>query len=164
MTGVSFSRPRRFYPGAAGTRLDREPHGRDRVSLGGGTLRASRRERGRIHPAEGQQRCRTAHDDAPAHRMDMGIRLLLRLAMIQTEPVMTRKTISTPKATARMLFVLSGPLPRCRKKTRWTPICAKASTTNPTGMRGAQSKLVCDTMNEAIVARTASPSPAVYDR
>ena len=29
--------------------------------------------------------------------MDIGIMLPLRLAMIQTEPVMTRKTISTPK-------------------------------------------------------------------
>ena len=51
--------------------------------------------------------------------------------MIQIEPVMTRKTISTPKARARILFVLSEPLPRCRKKTRWTPICAKASTISP---------------------------------
>src|SRR5262249_50971695 len=114
--------------------------------------------------ARGRQRCRNAHDSSPAHCTDMGIRLLLRLAKIQTEPAMTRKTISRPKARARMLFVLSGPLPRCRKNTRWTPICAKASTTNPTGMPGAQSKLVCDTMNEAIVARIARPSPAVYDR
>ena len=100
----------------------------------------------------------------PAHCIDIGIMLLLRLAMIQTEPVMTRKTIRTPKASARILFVLSGPLPRCRKKTRWTPICAKASTINPTGMPGGQSKLVCDTTKEAIVARIASPSPTVYDR
>ena len=28
--------------------------------------------------------------------------------MIQIDPVMTRKTISTPKARARILFVLSG--------------------------------------------------------
>src|SRR5262249_40898595 len=54
--------------------------------------------------------------------------------MIQIEPPITRKTISTPKARAKMLFVLSGPLPKCRKNTRWTPICAKASTINPTGM------------------------------
>src|SRR5205807_10543592 len=93
-----------------------------------------------------------------------GIMLALRLAMIQIEPVMTRKTISTPKARARILFVLSGPLPRCRKKTRWTPICAKARTTSPTGMPGAHSKLVCDTTKDTIVARMASPSPAVYDR
>jgi len=58
--------------------------------------------------------------------------------MIQTEPVMTRKTISIPNARARILFVLSVPLPRCRKNTRWTPICAKASTINPTGARGPQ--------------------------
>ena len=41
---------------------------------------------------------------------------VLRLAMIQREPAITRKTISTPKARARILFVLSGPLPKCRKK------------------------------------------------
>jgi hypothetical protein len=44
--------------------------------------------------------------------------LAFRLAMIQHEPAMTRKTISSPKARARMLFVDSGPLPTCRKKTR----------------------------------------------
>src|ERR1700752_832451 len=98
------------------------------------------------------------------HQLGIGIVLLLRLAMIQTEPVMTRKTISTPKARARILFVLSGPLPRCKKKTRWTPICAKASTINPTGMPGGQSKWVCDTMKEAIVAMIASTRPTVYDR
>ena len=54
---------------------------------------------------------------------------------------MTRKTISTPKARARILFVLSGPLPRCKKKTRWTPICAKARTTSPTGMPGGPEKI-----------------------
>jgi hypothetical protein len=90
--------------------------------------------------------------------------LLLRLATIQTEPAMTRKTISTPKARARILFVLSAPLPRCKKKTRWIPICAKASTIKPTGMPGAQIKLVCATTNEAIVARIARTRPAVYDR
>src|SRR5215471_14936314 len=100
----------------------------------------------------------------PAYCMDIGIRLLLRLAMIQIEPAMTRKTTSTPNASARILFVLSDPLPRCKKKTRWTPICAKASTINPTGMPGGQSKLVCATMKEAIVATIASPSPTVYDR
>jgi hypothetical protein len=48
----------------------------------------------------------------------IGIMLLLRLAMIQIEPVMTRKTINTPNARARILFVLSGALPIWRKKTR----------------------------------------------
>ena len=78
----------------------------------------------------------------------IGIMLALRLAMIQIEPVMTRKTISRPKARARILFVLSDPLPRCRKKTRCTPICAKPSTTSPTGMPGVHSKFVCETTNE----------------
>ena len=81
--------------------------------------------------------------------------------MIQIEPAMTRKTISTPKARARMLFVLSGPLPICRKKTRWTPICAKASTIKPDRYARGPQQIVCDTTNEAIVARTASPSPTV---
>jgi hypothetical protein len=54
----------------------------------------------------------------PAYCIGIGIMLALRLAMIQSEPAMTRKTISTPNVRARILFVLSGPLPRCRKKTR----------------------------------------------
>src|SRR5205814_1530973 len=70
----------------------------------------------------------------------MAIMLACRLAMIQHDPPITRKTMNTPKASARMLFVLSGPLPRCRKKTRCTPICAKASTTSPTGMPGAHNR------------------------
>ena len=61
--------------------------------------------------------------------------------MIQTDPVITRKTINTPKARARILFVLSGPLPRCKKKTKWMPICAKASTTNPTGTPGVPEQI-----------------------
>ena len=36
--------------------------------------------------------------------------------MIQHEPVMTRKTISMPKARARILFVWSGPLPEMQKE------------------------------------------------
>src|SRR5262249_4726525 len=58
------------------------------------------------------------HEGFSAYCIDIGIMLAWRLAMIQMEPVMTRKTISTPKASAMILFVLSGPLPRCRKKTR----------------------------------------------
>ena len=39
---------------AARTRLDRGPHRRDRGSLGGGTLRAFRRDRRRVCPAQGR--------------------------------------------------------------------------------------------------------------
>src|SRR5258706_5422898 len=56
--------------------------------------------------------------DYPHQCTGMGIMLLLRLAMIQTDPVMTRKTIKKPKARARMLLGLSGPLPKGRKKPR----------------------------------------------
>ena len=45
---------RRFCAAAARTRLDRGPHHRDRVSLGGGTQRALRRNRGRVRPAQGR--------------------------------------------------------------------------------------------------------------
>ena len=44
---------RRFCAAAARTRLDRGPHRRDRVSLGGGTQRALHRDRGRVRPAQG---------------------------------------------------------------------------------------------------------------
>ena len=45
---------RRFCAAAARTRLDRGSHRRDRVSLGGGTQRALRRDRGRVRPAQGR--------------------------------------------------------------------------------------------------------------
>ena len=45
---------RRFCAAAARTRLDRGSHRRDRVSLGGGTHRALRRDRGRVRPAQGR--------------------------------------------------------------------------------------------------------------
>jgi hypothetical protein len=41
----------------------------------------------------------------PDQCIGIGIRLAFRWAMIQMEPPMTRKTISTPNARARMLFV-----------------------------------------------------------
>ena len=66
----------------------------------------------------GASAAKMARDSVPAQCSEIGIMLALRLAMIQSEPVMTRRTISSPKARARILFVLSGPLPRCRKKTR----------------------------------------------
>ena len=44
----------RFRAAAARTRLDRGSHRRDRVSLGGGTQRALRRDRGRVRPAQGR--------------------------------------------------------------------------------------------------------------
>jgi hypothetical protein len=84
--------------------------------------------------------------------------------MIQMEPVMTRNTMSKPKASAKILFVLSAPLPKCRKKTRWTPIWAKASTIKPTGMPGAHSKPVWATMKDAAVVTIASASPTEYVR
>jgi cation diffusion facilitator family transporter len=43
-------------------------------------------------------------------------------AMIQIVPIITRKTMRTPKASASTLLVLSGPLVMWRKKTRCTPI------------------------------------------
>ena len=45
---------RRICAAAARTRLDRGPHCRDRVSLGGGTRRALCRDRGRVRPAQGR--------------------------------------------------------------------------------------------------------------
>ena len=43
-----------FVQRLARTRLDRGPHRRDRVSLGGGTQRALCRDRGRVRPAQGR--------------------------------------------------------------------------------------------------------------
>ena len=46
---------RRLCAAAARARLDRGPHRRDRVSLGGGTQRALCRNRGRVRPAQGRR-------------------------------------------------------------------------------------------------------------
>ena len=48
---------RRFCAATARTRLDRGSHCRDRVSLGGRTQRALRRDRGRVRPAQGRCHC-----------------------------------------------------------------------------------------------------------
>ena len=48
---------RRFCAATARTRLDRGTHRRDRVSLGGRTHRALRRDRGRVRPAQGRCHC-----------------------------------------------------------------------------------------------------------
>ena len=52
---------RRFCAATARTRLDRGSHRRDRISLGGGTRRALRRDRGRVRPAEGRCHCHVCH-------------------------------------------------------------------------------------------------------
>jgi hypothetical protein len=44
-------------------------------------------------------------DSCPDQCVDIGIMLSFRWVMIQMEPPMTRKTISTPKARAKILFV-----------------------------------------------------------
>ena len=47
-----------------------------------------------------------------------GIMLAFRFVMIQSDPPITRITMSIPKANASTLLVLSGPVVMCRKKTR----------------------------------------------
>ena len=54
--------------------------------------------------------------------------MLWFMLMIHSEPPTTSITISTPKASASTLLMLSGPVVMCRKNTRCTPICAIAST------------------------------------
>src|SRR5580698_6284338 len=46
-----------------------------------------------------------------------GIMLAFRFVMIKSDPPITRITMSIPKANASTLFVLSGPVVMCRKKT-----------------------------------------------
>ena len=81
--------------------------------------------------------------------------------MIHSDPATTRNTISTPNATASTLFVLSGPVPMCRKNTRCTPICAIASTASPKWIPGPQSSDVLATQNDAAVRITARSNPIV---
>jgi hypothetical protein len=46
-----------------------------------------------------------------------GIMLAFKSDMIHSDPATTRVTMSTPNASASTLFVLSGPVVMCRKKT-----------------------------------------------
>ena len=103
-----------------------------RDGTGGGAEGKAQAEAGQAASFSNRRTCRTRRlgrcvlrndPDQSAHFMAVatgqwllctaiGITFALRLAMIQAEPVMTRKTISRPKERAIILFVLSGPLPR----------------------------------------------------
>jgi hypothetical protein len=54
------------------TRLDREPHHRDRVSLGGRASRALHRDRGRVRPAEGRCHCHVGNRHRRGNAGDVG--------------------------------------------------------------------------------------------
>jgi hypothetical protein len=58
--------------------------------------------------------------------------LLLRLAMIQTEPVMTRKTISTPKARAQDIVRAVGPAAQMQKEDEVDPYLREGNCNAPT--------------------------------
>src|ERR1700733_12372112 len=60
----------------------------------------------------------------------IGTMLWFRCSMTQREPKTIRQTIRTPKARASTLFSLSGAVVMCRKKMRWMPIWATASTSS----------------------------------
>src|SRR5262245_58126464 len=60
----------RFQGAAASTRLDRGPHHRDRVALGGGTQRSRQRDRGGAHAAQG--RYHRHHRNSASHRPEAG--------------------------------------------------------------------------------------------
>src|SRR5262249_11361154 len=91
-----------------------------------------------------------------------GIMFAFRLAMITSDPARTRNTMSTPKASASTLLVLSGPVVMWRKNTRCTPIWAMARTASPAGTPGAQIAVVLATQKEVAVRITASSKPVVY--
>ena len=59
---------RRFCAATARTRLDRGSQRRDRVSLGGGTQRALRRDRGRVRPAQGRCHCHGGQPRRPSRQ------------------------------------------------------------------------------------------------
>src|SRR6202789_3276285 len=60
----------------------------------------------------------------------IGTMLWFRCSMTHKEPKTIRQTIRTPKARASTLFSLSGAVVMCRKKMRWMPIWATASTSS----------------------------------
>ena len=63
---------RRFCAAAARTRLDRGPHRRDRVSLGGRTHRALCRDRGRVRAAQGRRHRHAWPAQSPPQAGDIG--------------------------------------------------------------------------------------------
>ena len=67
--------------------------------------------------------------------------------------------MSTPKASARTLLVLSGPVVTCRKNTRCTPICAMASTASAIGMLGVQTRSSAGSRKATTVSSAASAEP-----
>jgi hypothetical protein len=91
----------------------------------------------------------------------IGIMLLLRLAMIQTEPVMTKDDQHAERESQNVVRAV-GPLLPDTGRRRWTPICAKASTINRPGCPGPTASRSA-TRAKTIVARIASTSPTVYD-
>ena len=81
--------------------------------------------------------------------------------MIQIEPVMTRKTISTPKGEGQDVVRVIGPAPQMQKEDEVHADLSKGEHDQPGRYARGHSKLVCDTTKEPIVARIASPSSAV---
>ena len=72
--------------------------------------------------------------------------------MIQSVPPITSTTMSTPKASAMALLVLSGPVVRWRKNTRCTPIWAMASTISAAGTTGPQTRPVAGRPKDSSVS------------
>src|SRR5262249_47773688 len=85
----------------------------------------------------------------------------LRSLMIHSDPATTRNTMRMPNPSASTLFVLSGAVVMCRKKTRWIPIWATARTTSPRATPGPHSSEVLATQKGVAVRSTAKLKPVV---
>ena len=82
---------RRFRAAAARARLDRGPHRRDRVSLGGGAQRTLRRDRGRVRPAQGRCHRHGGHRRCSRQsRRRRSSRSSLRLRQTRSAPAWSR--------------------------------------------------------------------------
>ena len=123
---------RRVCAAAARTRLDRGPHHRDRISLGGGTQRALGRDRGRVRPAEG--RCHR-HGGNPEHVSRQSRRR-------RSSPSSSRRrgTLSAP-ASSRAWRGRAATSPACRSSrpillASGSNSCARSFRSPPVGDHG----------------------------
>ena len=92
----------------------------------------------------------------------MGIMLSLRLFMIDSDPAITKDTIRMPNASASTLFVLSGAVLMCRKKTRVNAHLCDGEDGKPQGTVLEDSDVFA-TQKDVAVRRMARNNPARVD-
>lgn len=76
--------------------------------------------------------------------------------MIHMDPITTIPMISIAAVNARMLVFCAGAVLMCRKKIRWTSICAIARTASAASMLNGAILVLGATANAAMVSAIAA--------